>query len=576
MALLLWAALAASEPARAGATPTTDWSRGFVDVSVGLPPGDDINQASFGATPDELWVGTDAGRVYRSRDGGDTYQLVFEVPDVEPLVLPQLASERAVSVGDLGRGTETDVEPRDRSGRARRQADIAGNVRERPRSRGTPLLAALVRPASREPTVINKIKPCHGAIFVAAGSGLYRSRNDAASFERLDPGPLPAGGPVWVGCDTSRPGRMMIDGGEGLVLESHDLGESFARYRTPMPRPAPNFGADFDGEGRLIVFSGSITFREDAALRRFEPICALAGDSIGSEAMAWSWWLPSGRVYAVTADGVLTCKDERRTRLADPRLAGRIRFLWIDEPRLQHLYVATSRNLFESWDGGLTFRDIFTAPAQRSIVRVEQGETPDDLLIVTRGQLFRPAAALGPADPEVQATTERLLSRLPLADVVAAAVARLELGPDDLAGRRTDVRLRSLLPTVVARLVVGEGSAARSSLTDVGGAALSELQADQDDRRRQWAIFALWDLRDYLLDPLQTSTAWADVELLRREVSYRVQDNYTQWLRASARLADPALSPRARAYHLLVRRAAAAYLDAITGSAFAALREDLS
>jgi hypothetical protein len=552
--------------AGAGAEPR---AREFVEVSRVLPA-TDITHAMFGASAREIWVGTAQGRVYRTRDLGESYELVFEVPDAEPLVVPQLETLRAVSLGDLGRGLERDVDPRDRTGRTGRQADLAGNVRDRPRERGAPLLASLVRPGSREPTTIEQLKRCGDAVFVLSGSGLFRSTDDGARFDRLSLGPTKK--VQWVSCDSSRPGRVLLDIGH-LALESHDLGETFYPFFTPLPQ-ADDLGFDLDDEGRAIVFDGRKTFREDAARRRFELVCELRPDSLGAAQVAWTWMLPTERVLAVTHDGVQTCHGNDAGRLPDLRLAERIRYLWADG--LDHLYVATSRNVFESFDGGATLREIFTAPAQRSITRViQRGSDPNELLIATGGQIFLPAAVAPPRHDVTAEVSDRLMRDVPLHDVVSSALGRLHLAADDLAGKRTDLRLRSLMPTVVARYAYCDCSSG-NSLTDVGVLNPRELTGSTEASQRQWAVFALWDLRDFLFDPLQIDTTWADLEVLRREITYRVQDTYTRWVQTSGLLADPALPARLRAHHLLTQRAAAAYLDSMTGGAFAAFTRETS
>ena len=102
----------------------------WVEITGGLPPHDDITTAIFGDHPDELWVGTFKGLVWHTDNGGKTWELSFWPIESEAMIEPHLTNYRAPSVGDLARGTDRDLSPRDRVSMAERAGDLAGSVRE--------------------------------------------------------------------------------------------------------------------------------------------------------------------------------------------------------------------------------------------------------------------------------------------------------------------------------------------------------------------------------------------------------------------------------------------------------------
>ncbi len=538
------------------------------DISVGIPPGDDISYFTFGDTDDEMFVGTRSGYVWRTRDGGQTWMWIFRPLVNEPIAIPQLKDVRAPTVGDLGLGQGREIQPRERQGEVRRHADLAGTLRSAPRERGAPLLGSIVRPEVVDPADVENIRRCGPYIFLSTDQGLFRSRDDGAYFEPLHVGPTLDGWvESWVSCDPTHPGRLIVNG-EGMVFESHDWGDSFYRYTDPLPRSPTVQTVTFDPEGRLLIVKDGRVYRERRDHRGYDRVCMFVADSIGSTDLRWAWWVNTGRVFGVTSDGVLKCEGQRSTRLHDLRLGGEdIRFIWIDEPRLQHIFVATERAVYESFDGGGSFTLAYTARTQRSIRRIAVSDREGDLVVVTGGQIFRriPDAhsAFGPAR-----VTERLSREVPLWQVVNTALERAGLLPSDLASQRTDVRLRALLPRLQLRASYNDDRAAGDF--ERLGADLSQTVEARRSHGGVWSVFAYWDLGDILHDALQSDPTWADLQRLRAKITYGVQDQYATWVRAQAALAEEGLSPWVQAYNEIVQREAAAYLHQMTGGAFAA------
>ncbi|MEE8409656.1 MAG: hypothetical protein V3T05_08625 [Myxococcota bacterium] len=549
----------------------------WVELTSGLPPYDDFTTASFGDDPDEIWLGTKGGRVWMSHDGGESWALVFRPRANEPVVEPRLRNIRVSTVGDLGRGLDHDLDPRDRTSRIQESADLAGGVRDQPRTRGSPLLSSLLRPTARDRIEIAYINHCLEATYLVTPEALWRSYDRGVRWDRLFVGPAgPASEVHWLTCDATQPGRIALNTGAG-VLESVDWGDSFFPYRNPFPRAMLPQTASLGPGGRLLILDGNMVFRERQDRRGYDRICHLVGDSVEAEQVRWAWWVSHSRMtFGVTNDGVIRCYKGKSERLPDARLARQIaRFVWIDWTQPGHMYAATQRQVLESFDDGMTMKEVFVVPTLRSIRRVLFHEDrPMDLLVLTAGQVFRRITdetklRAGPGEPS--AYVRRQAASAPLWDVVLTGLTRLELTPQAIASRRDNITLRGLLPTVVVRFVRIENRFADGSIDRaVQTLASGGTSRAGDFGGNVWGAFALWDLADLWHDPEQTNTSWVDVERLRAKITYRIQDYYAMWMREIQALDNPRLSLSQRVFHEVARREAAAYLHQITGGSFAA------
>lgn len=548
---------------------------GWIELSAGLPSDDDISTTAFGEGPDDLWIGTVGGMVWRSRDGGETFQLLFRPRSADPLVTPELANVRAPTVGDLGRGVGQDVPVRDRRGMLRRETDLAGAVRSRPRERGGPLLGSLVRNEVREPVAVNHITTCAPYVFVASEDGMWRTDLDGLHFELLFTGSY-AGqhGVNWISCDATRPGRILINAESG-ILESLDWGDSFFRYSNITPFLAASF-AWLDEQGRLVANVGPFVLREDAARTGYERLCMFTPDSLEAS-VGWSWERADGISFGVTDDGVLVCKDGVTTRLADERFARRvIEYVWLDDEDERHMLVATRDDVYESFDGGESFELIFTRFTSRSIDRVRvHPDRPEAVVVVSGGSIYRRLPP-SPAAPNAEARIAEITRTTPLWEVVHTSLTRFELEPSQIAARRDDLRLRGLMPKIIGRVARLEGRFADVKADHVLFPVrdVPQIEGNGDDARTLWSVFFVWDLAGFVLDPLQADVVWADMERLRAEITYRVEDAYALWARSKLAAERPGLTPAQRAYHRLRVRETAAYLHRMTGDAFPQFADD--
>ncbi|MFC1609899.1 hypothetical protein ACFL6C_02985 [Myxococcota bacterium] len=567
----------------------------WIEITGGLPPHDDITTVQPGEHPDELWVGTHRGLVWHSTDNGDSFRIAFRPVQSEPPVVPWLSNIRASSLSDLARGTDRDLAPRDRVSLAERAGDLAGTVRDRPRSRGAPLLSSLVRRVERDRVVVKKVATCaEGVMFVVTPETVWRSKDKGVHWEKLLLGPMglaldsqggTPGGVGWLTCSEKTPGHVVVNTASG-ILESFNWGDTFGFWKNPFPRASLVQTASLGGPGgRIRIMHDNRFYREREDRNGYEFVCHLIGDSLEADDPSWVWLVAdTGHAFAVTGDGILLCDQGRVRRLRDERLSRRpARFVWVDWTRAGHIYVATEHEVYESFDNGESFEQIFVSPTERTIRRIlMHPDRPDDLLVVTGGQLWRritdPAAV---QTWESGAATRRrvdgVLNQAPLWEVVQTSLDRLELEPRQIAGRRQDLRLRALMPRVIVRVVRLEATTVEAyddMLAPLATASGAEQVTQLERGHTIWSAFVLWDLRDVILDPLQTDHSWVDLERLRQRITWRVQDAWAMWARETVALGNPNLNGKQRAFHEVSRRQAAAYLHHMTGGEFAAF--DLS
>jgi hypothetical protein len=503
----------------------------WVEITSGLRPNDDISAVGYGDDPDDIFVGTTEGFVYRTKDGGETYDLIFEPRDFDA-------------------------------------------------KRDKPLLASVITDPSRLPSTVSSVERCGGVLFLVTPATLWRSTDDGVRWDRIDITPAGVGSEVWwMSCDGTKPGRLAIST-PGGVLESYDWGDAFAMFRNPFPDGMKVDGINFRSDGRLIISQGTQVYRERLPpAEGYERVCEFGhGDGVGSSTISWHWWSESKDrivLYAVTDDGILVCDDGRLRRFTNEQFGRRpAAFVWLDWTRDGHIFVASDRDVWETWDGGLSFKQVFDAPTQRSIRRLAwKPDRQDDLIVATGGQLFRRlpdeiAAKRRWVSETDQAKVNRALAQAPLWAVVTTALSHLTIEPGQLAAVRTDTTLRALMPELKIAVTYADGSA-RARVFDRSINSIDPLhRANSKNGRTEWGALLVWDLGGTIYDELVGNRDWANVERLRQQVTFRVQDTWVMWAQATMAMVAPGLTTRQRLYHELKRREAAAYLNQITGEQF--------
>ena len=567
---------------------TTSDRQFWVDISPPLTPGDYITAINYGPGENEIWVGTWDGFILRSTDDGVTYRETFRPIDAEPLVEPRLANRRAPFIPDLARGLGRELAPGDRVGRASQSADLAGQVRDRPRERSTPVLSSLLRPSARVTVDVQRFFDCHGYVYVKTGMGVWRTQ-DGVFWDQLPVGPTGQREKVrWLSCDGTTPGRFILNTARG-ILETRNNGASFHYYGNPLPRSGDAVDiAAFMGNGYLIVILGNRLFFENEDRSSYRQICHIYGDSVEADSIGYMI-LPSKReVGAITGDGFVLCDVNTNSMR---RLPGEI---WGREPlRIvsvsgRTVIVVTNETIYWSDDGGEDFRVVFRASALDPITRLAiNREDPNKRIVYGTRFIWKQTPQL----PSTQVDTRQLRRvgtkllrdayagqndilenhrRIPLDVVIHTALERFDLTAEELASTRNVLRFRALLPDLVASVVGREGydrNAFRDQVNPAGDGPIS-VEGENQLESYQWQLFFAWDLTNLLQDEQQTNVFWRDLERLRFRLVERVKEAYQNFERASRQLDNPTLTDKQRVYLRIRQRQAAAYLYGMTGERF--------
>ncbi len=546
-------------------------SSAWVEIRTGQPASDDITYAGYPDGPGKLWVGTNAGEVYRTTDDGVTWDFVFGPRSFDNFIDLRLRTLRVPTLNlDLLRDARTDVPVRDRSGSTRRVLDLAGQARTRQRETGAQVLGAIVARDVRDPGDIFQVAKCFDYVFITAKNGLWRGTAQAPWRFDLLPvgGDLGGGNAVWVSCDTKRPGHLVVTTPIGTMLESEDFGETWHPYTVVFERNSRISFAIFF-EGRIMLLAQGRIYREREDRRGFEPTCEAQVDMVDPKA---TWvWNRLGPIFATGIGGVTVCDGARIKRYQGETMAlNEIYYFQTQGDIDEHVMVVTPDDIYVSHDRGVTFEHEFRRRTQSAIglVLVDDLSTFADTTVWAGNTIWkRVDAKRGPASGTFLAELER---DAPLALVIDTVLRRYQLDGGQIAARRDDARLQGLLPLVRASVAYREGEAF-TVLRDrvaVGNIFSDYLVTASAPMRDVWTVLLVWDLSDILRSRSSTDRGWADVQRLHRNIAYDIEDTYLRWMQANVSLMDASLDTSQRARLTLSRREAAAYLDYMTEGRF--------
>ena len=544
-----------------------DW----VEITTGQPFTDDITWVDVLADTDEIWVGTTRGEVFRSYDNGLTWETVFQPTAYDNLLDIQLKQLRTPTLNlDFLRDLRNDIPVRDREASNQRVLDLGGNLRGRQRQANARLLASLVANTAREPGSIGQISKCFDYIFIVAENGAYRaSPGEPLRFDQLNTGQnLGTGRVTWFACDKKKPGHMLGKSAIGYMLETYDFGDSWFPYTTPFERGSKVNTAGFQ-DGRAVVLSGGRIYREREDRRGFDPQCAFIIDSVDSDP---GWAIrQNGRVYGVTSDGIVVCEHNQTRRIINEQFARKVIIDFdVSGDHDENIMVATADDVYLSHDGGKTFSVMFTRRTQRSIdiVRVKSIENFENAIVWSGNVVYRRQDRTKLAS-ETSVDVQEIYNQAPMWEVIEIGLRTYQTDGRQIGARRDDARLQGLLPLVrasYARVTGVEHLTAQSVI--VSANAATDLQAFNYPNRDVWTVIASWDLFDIIRSASSTDRGWADVERLRRRMSYNLEDAYTRWANTSLELKRGGLTARQRGDLELQKREMAAYLNRMTDGEF--------
>ncbi|MEZ0311829.1 MAG: hypothetical protein ACAI38_08635 [Myxococcota bacterium] len=546
-------------------------SSAWVEIRTGQPATDDLTYAGYPEGPGKLWIGTNAGEVYRTTDDGVTWEFVFGPRSFDNFIDLRLRTLRVPTLNlDLLRDARSDVPVRDRGGSTRRVLDLAGQARTRQRETGAQVLGAIVAQDVRDPGDVFQVAKCYDYVFITAKNGLWRGSAQAPWRFDLLPvgGDLGGGNAVWVSCDTTRPGHLVVTTPAGTMLESETFGETWHPYTVVFERNSRISFAIFF-EGRIMLLAQGRIYREREDGRGFEPTCEAQVDMVEPKV---SWvWNRLGPIFATGIGGVTVCDSGRVKRYQGETMAlNEIYYFQTQGDIDEHVMVVTPDDIYVSHDRGKTFAHEFRRRTQSAIglVLVDDLSTFADTTVWAGNTIWkRVEEKRGPSSGTFLAELER---EAPLALVIDTALRRHQLDGGQIAARRDDARLQGLLPLVRASVAYRDGEIFTVLRDRV---AVGELVSDYRvtaaaPNRDVWTVLVLWDLSDVLRSRSSTDRGWADVQRLHRNIAYNLEDTYLRWLQSQVALRDAGLSPSQRARLLLASRESAAYLDYMTEQAF--------
>ena len=546
-------------------------SSAWVEIRTGQPPTDDLTYAGYPEGPGALWIGTNAGEVYRTTDDGVTWDFVFGPRSLDNFIDLRLRTLRVPTLNlDLLRDASTEVPVRDRSGSTRRVLDLAGQARSRQRETGAQVLGAVVAQDVRDPGDVFQVAKCYDYLYITAKNGLWRGAAKAPwRFDALAVGgDLGGGNAVWVSCDVTRPGHLVVTTPIGTMLESEDFGETWHPYSVVFERNSRISFAIFF-EGRVMLLAQGRIYREREDGRGFEPTCEAQVDMVDPKV---NWvWNRLGPIFATGIGGVTVCDSGRVKHYQGETMALEDIYYFQTQGDLdEHVMVVTPDDIYLSHDRGRTFELEFRRRTQSSIglVIVDDLETFADTTVWAGNTIWkRVEEKRGPSSGAFLAELER---DAPLALVIDTALRRHQLDGGLIAARRDDARLQGFLPLVRASVAYREGDAF-SVLRD--RVAVGDLFSDYrvtaaTPMRDVWTVLLLWDLSDLLRSRSSTDRGWADVQRLHRNIAYAVEDTYLRWMQSNVALLDASLDTTQRARLMLSQRESAAYLDYMTDGRF--------
>lgn len=548
-------------------TGEQDW----IEITAGQPFTDDISWVDVLADTEEIWVGTTEGEVFRSFDGGITWEIVFQPTSYDNLLDIQLRQLRTPTLNlDFLRDFRSDIPVRDRQRSNQRILDLGGNLRSRQRQASAQLLASLVANTAREPGSIGQISKCYDYIFIVSENGIYRAPpGEPLRFDQLQPGQNLGNGRVtWLACDKKVPGHMLGKTAIGSILESTDFGDSWSPYTNPMVRASKVNTAGFQ-DGRAVVLAGGRIYRESEDRRSWEEQCSFISDSADSEP---GWAIrQNGRVYGVTSDGVVICEHNQTRRITNEVFARRaIIDADVEGEHDEHIMIATSDDVYLSHDGGKTFKLMFTRPTQRSIdiLRFKDVETFDNAIVWSGNVIFRhQPRAVGRTETPVD--VQQIMNQAPMWEVIEIGLRTYQVDGRQIGARRDDARLQGLMPLITASYNRRDQDVNTSEYSViVANAPARDRVGYAYPNRDIWTVYAQWDLFDLLRSRSSTDRSWADVERLRRRMTYDLEDAYTRWLNTSLQMKRAGLTARQKGDLELQRREMAAYLNRVTDGEF--------
>jgi photosystem II stability/assembly factor-like uncharacterized protein len=488
---LLCPVQAESEEAGSAARVRRDW----VEVGHGIRFGlGNTAMAMSHRDPRVVYVGTEVGYVYRSLDGGVTWDEVRLLPDDLPLLNVPLMDLLAIPFPNDGLldsfvaplepsmfrrpfGSHGPMAPMSGGTVAYPSASIGFSSPSELESSYSYSLVDVGDEASRvetedpgnlmalyfsgiapQPGRVNWLETCPTdptVAFAATSFGAYRTRDMGITWDRVFIGSSEGENQVHsVCCNPTNENLVVIATTEGLRF-SRDGGDQWER-------PTGNLGS----WATYFVTSHPLDPRRLLVGTDLGAYATVAGDVEETLYLA-DQPAPEVRnvtvirgtsdplvMYVGTFDGASYTHDGGRTwtRMAELLLGHyRIRSIAVDPRDPMHAYIETDYHMFETRDGGATLSEIMTGYTDFKFAMLDPLD-PDVLWAVGYSQVWRyqpPERAGRGARSEIATLARAALRRDPGLDrTIDAALERAGLDQDSIRAHRRDIRRSAFVPTV--------------------------------------------------------------------------------------------------------------------------------
>jgi hypothetical protein len=612
---------AAAPPLVLGQIPAEARRVEVVDITFGVR--DDFF-ASLEVGPDGvLWAATYEGRAYRSRDGGTTWDEATVVPqrrslygfadqsilfgklrsdngtyapmiDLTPgLGQPADGPSRALLRGDLGGGMGgigdlyLDGRPTYDDGGAidplAGEATVAsgsgagvlgiGLSNRAPRLslflaiRGRTVpnisLGRLLVSSGGRPTQVRRIQPhpgLPGVVFAATRVGLYRSRDNGTSWERVYAGATSAErGTYGVAFDPDDPNRVYLGTERGMMV-SNDGGIAWVK-NAAMPDiqvkimiidpTDPNwiYAAGYGGLFRSGDRGKTFTFAYYSTQARLNDVQWMDLDPFDRETL-----------YLGTGDGILATRKLRTSRVSDFRPLAPLRNQGLVVPTLGtcsrhrgHLYMITRADLptinfgangpesllAESWDGGETWRELAGNQQQGDVQWMTVDPVDPDVIWVTFSRALAKVVRVPPGRPPSTGPLPDIGGPT-MTELIAAAMAYHKVGAGQYQEGLDRLRSRAWLPSQLT-LTARAGRYRPGRTVDDQQFADDRFLASVDFSELRIMAFGTWRLPDIVYQHEAVTMQRLRVQAMNDEVRFRVmhtvQRHYGELQRLKARAA---------------------------------------